>query len=345
MASESMTDLKDRILQNSTSLSNSTLEMLQNKMLQTALPTLYLFIFIVGITINSISMWILCFHAHPKSPTIIFAINLVINDMLYSVTLPFQVAYHLNGNNWPFSHVFCSIVTVLFYGNMQGSIWTMMSISIERYLKIVHPLSSKSLTTNKKALWVCVSIWTLVLLLNVPYMYTNLTVHVTQLQIVTCFDVVPRNMFPSRHHFYIYFASVASLTFFLPLTVMTACYSAIIATLVRSPPSQLRETKKQIIFLIVALLIVFLVCFLPNHVLQILHLVYSKRYQSLYVEYKLSLAFSSLNCCLDPFVYYFGSKEFRKIVEKKIFCCGMKSSLDNTTSNVSEHSVPLTQIN
>lgn len=339
-----MAYLEDGNRQNSTPLSNSTLGMLQNKMLQTALPTLYLFIFIVGIIINSISMWILCFHAHPKTPTIIFAINLVINDMLYSATLPFQVVYHLNGNNWPFGHVFCSIVTVLFYGNMYGSIWTMMSISIERYLKIVYPLSSKSLTSNKNALWVCVSIWTLVLLLNLPYMYTNLTFHVTQLQIVTCFDVIPRNMFPSRNHFYIYYTSVACLTFFLPLIVMAVCYSAIIAKLVRSPPLQLRETKKQIIFLIGVLLTVFLVCFLPNHVLQILHLIYSNRNQSLYVEYKLSLAFSSLNCCLDPFVYYSGSKEFRKIVEKKIYCCSIKNPLDNTTSNVSEHSIPLTQI-
>ncbi|XP_069493161.1 P2Y purinoceptor 8-like [Ambystoma mexicanum] len=325
------------------SLSNSTLEMLRNEKLQTVVPIIYLFIFIVSIFLNSISMWILCANARPKTPTIIFAINLVINDLLYTVTLPFQVVYHMSGNNWPFGSVFCSIVTVLFYGNMHCSIWTMMSISVERYLKIVHPLRSKSLTTNTTALVTCLSIWAFVLMIDSPYMYTNLTFHVQELKIFTCFDVLPKDMFPSRTHFYVYFGSSAALTFFLPMTVMAICYISIITRLLRSPPRQLKETKLQIICLIVALLTVFLGCFLPSNILTILHLIYSRQNRTLYVEYKFSLAFSGLNCCLDPFVYYFGSKEFRKNVEKTLFFCTMTNVLDdNNTSNMSEHSIPLT---
>ncbi|XP_030058381.1 P2Y purinoceptor 8-like [Microcaecilia unicolor] len=330
-------------IQKNSSLDNTTLEMLKNQMLQTALPALYLLILIISIPLNGISMWYLCYHARPRTPTIMFAINLAVTDLLYSITLPFQVVYHLRGNNWPFGDALCTTVTILFYGNMHCSVLTMMSISMERYLGIVHPLRSKKLTTVKTASLTCAFIWVFVLLANSPLLYTKLTFHVKDLDIITCFDVLPKDMFPTSIYFYVYFACQATVFFFLPLIVMGVCYISIISSLLHSPTLKLRETKKQTACLVMMVLIVFGVCYLPSSITQIVHVIYYSKGKSLYLIYKLFLALNSLNCCLDPFVYYFGSQEFRQGLQKTLFRCVPKGYAENTTA-MSENSMPLSGI-
>ncbi|XP_028935879.1 P2Y purinoceptor 8-like [Ornithorhynchus anatinus] len=298
-------------MSNST-LSNGTLEMLQNRMLKITLPILHLLIFAISLPLNSFCLWILSCHSRPWVPTVIFAINLAVADLLYSVMLPFQAAYHLQGNNWPFGSLLCRILTVLFYGNMECSILTMTSISIERYLGIVHPLRSQRLRTNRMAVWTCLCIWGGILLGNYPFMSNDLTFPVQELGIVTCFDILPKRMFPAPWHFALFFGFHVFLTFPLPLLVMGFCYGSVIRTLLRSSSSVSGDTRRQAVSLIVVVLVVFVLCYLPNSIITVLHLVYMQKYKSAYVEYKLSLAVNSLNACIDPFLYYFGSREFRQ---------------------------------
>ncbi|XP_065278765.1 P2Y purinoceptor 8-like [Emys orbicularis] len=322
-------------------LPNSTIEMLKNQMLQTTLPALYLFIFTISIPLNSISLWFLCRHSRPWTPTIVFSINLTITDLLYSMLLPFQVVYHLRGNDWPFGQVLCRIITVLFYANMHCSVLTMTSICLERYLGIVHPLTHRTMRPIRTALLTCVLIWIFVLLLHLPLMKTELTFQVEELQITTCFDILPKAMFPSRNHFIAYFGSQVLLCFLLPLLIMAFCYTLVIRTLLNSPPTQLREIKKQTMYLIIVLLIVFVVCYVPNIVISIIHFVYTTQNKTAYVEYKLSLALNSLNCCFDPLVYFFGSKEFRQKIQKKLCKC-MPDIFSDMVNTFSEQDVPIT---
>ncbi|XP_053560595.1 P2Y purinoceptor 8 [Bombina bombina] len=303
------------------SLTNNTLDMLQNKGLQTVLPFLYLFIFFVSVPLNVLSLWIIS-QSHPWTPTIVFFINLAITDLLYGMTLPFQVTYHLNGNNWPFGRTFCSITTFLFYGNMNCSVLIMACISMERYMGIVHPMHSHSLISVRKVFLTCFLIWLFVLIVDLPFLYTNLTYRVHELHIVTCFDILPKNMFPNQLFLCVYFACHVLVFFFIPFLIMAVCYLSIIVTLLQSHNVQTKMVKKQTIRMVIVVLTVFIVCYLPNNVLQIVHFIYRfKNNDTVYVEYKLSLALNSLNCCLDPVVYYFGSKELRQKVQNRIRYC------------------------
>ncbi|KAM4702417.1 P2Y purinoceptor 8-like [Discoglossus pictus] len=300
------------------SLPNNTLEMLQSTVLQIVLPILYIFIFSISVPLNLFSLWIIC-RSRPWTPTIIFFINLAITDLLYGITLPFQVIYHLRGNDWPFGRTFCSISTFMFYGNMNCSVLIMTSIGVERYVGIVHPLHSNSYISVRKVFLTCLLIWLIVFIVDLPFLYTKLTYNVHDLQTVTCFDVLPKDMFPSQIFFTLYFACHSLLFFFIPLLVMAICYISVIVTLLRSHTTKIENVKKQTIQMVVVVLTVFMVCYLPNNIIQIVHFIYqSKQKGTLYVEYKLSLALNSLNCCLDPVVYYFGSKEFRQKVQINI---------------------------
>lgn len=108
-----------------------------------------------------------------------------------------------------------------------------------------------------------------------------------------------------------------------------------------------RQVKRQTIRLIAVVVLCFLFCYVPTIVLQILHMVYRTRGKSLYVYYKLTLGINSLNCCFDPFIYYFASREFRQKFCSKILCVAgdqdetISSDQGNTAKGVSNRSVAL----
>ncbi|XP_053160483.1 P2Y purinoceptor 8-like [Hemicordylus capensis] len=325
------------------SVSNTTAEMLQSHVLKVALPVLFAVIFSISVPLNSISLWFLCRYSRPWTPIIVFSINLAISDLLYSMLLPFQIIYHINNNNWPFGDSLCRIITVLFYGNMHGSMLTMMSISIERYLGIVHPLRYKAIRPIRTSLLTCIVIWTLVLLPLIPLIGNTLTIRVKQLSVVTCFDVLPAEMFKTKKEFIIYFASLMLIFLLLPLLIMGFCYISIIRTLLHSSSTQHRESKKQTVYLIMVVLLLLTVCYIPHIVIAVFHYVLTFQERSVYVAYKLAVAIHGFNCCADPFVYYFGSKEFRRKIQKKLCRCVAVGFSENTPI-FSEHDMQIIPI-
>ncbi|XP_020368120.2 P2Y purinoceptor 8-like [Rhincodon typus] len=314
-------------------IEDSTIQMLNNTMMHYTLPMIYLGIFIISTPLNTISLWLLCCHMWPRTPTMIFSINLAINDLLYSLTLPFQIAYHWNRNNWLVGEALCQLVTVLFYSNTHCSILTVMWISVERYLGIVHPLHSSHLRTVKTATVLCLLSWLFVLMVHLPLMYTKLTYGVLDLQIITCFDIIPRNMFPAVYYFYLYYSAQIFLFFLVPFVVMTLCYSRIIRTLLKAPAAQIKESRKQIVYLTIVVLLAFAICYLPTQIIMIVHFVRSYQKRPIYILYKFSLTLNSLNGCFDPLLYYFASKEFRRKVQKLLPCIPM-DDCDKTSSNI-----------
>lgn len=203
-----------------------------------------------------------------------------------------------------------SFLTMVFYTNMYCSILTMMAIGIDRYLGIVKPMAFRKNRRRKSiAVVSCILMWCLVLGILYPLMTTDLTYEIPELKIITCFDVLKKNMLPSVGAWASFLFSLVFVLFFFPLCVTVFCYVSVIRKL--SSDSKTAQ-KKRAIRLAVVVLIVFVVCFAPNNILLLLHSVFRLFYgKSLYMAYKLSLCFSCLNSCLDPFIYYFASKDFR----------------------------------
>lgn len=199
---------------------------------------------------------------------------------------------------------------MVFYSNMYCSILTMMAIGIDRYLGIVKPMAFRKNRWRKSiAVFSCLLMWCLVLGVLYPLMTTDLTYDIHELKIVTCFDVLKKNMLPSVAAWASFLFSLVFVLFFFPLCVTTFCYVSVILKLSRDSKT---AQKNRAIRLAVVVLIVFVVCFAPNNILLLLHSVFRLFYdKSLYMAYKLSLCFSCLNSCLDPFIYYFASKDFR----------------------------------
>ncbi|XP_004867429.1 P2Y purinoceptor 8 [Heterocephalus glaber] len=300
---------------NMTGPDNATLQMLQmlqSSALAVVLPAAYSLVVLVSIPGNLFALWVLCRHIGPRSPSVIFMINLSVTDLLLATVLPFQIYYHCNGHHWVFGRPLCNVVTVAFYANMYGSILSMTCISVDRFLGVVHPLSSARWRRRRYAVGLCTGCWLLLLAALFPLARTDLTYAVDALGIVTCFDVLKWTMLPGLAMWAIFLFTIFVVLFLIPFLVTVACYTATITQLLRTADRHGQGQRRRSVRLAAVVLLSFVTCFAPNNFVLLVHMV-SRLFlgRSYYHVYKLTLSLSCLNNCLDPFVYYFASREFQ----------------------------------
>ncbi|XP_072513912.1 P2Y purinoceptor 8-like [Salminus brasiliensis] len=290
---------------------NATQDALVSPLMTVAVPVVYIVGFVISTPCNIIALVLLCGHTKRATPTVIYSINLCLADLLYSITLPLQVDYHLRSNNWQFGSVVCGISTAAFYCNLCCSMVTTCVIALERYCGVVHPLKTRHLRSTRKAILTCLVIWAVILAFQIPYALCSFTLKVNQLNVTTCFDVIPKYVFGGLKG-YVYFVTMYILFYLLPMVILVTCYYAVTRALRQTLDAGVHRSHKRTQVLVIVAALCFIVCYLPNMIVQPIHMVYRKRRQGIYAYYKFTLSLTSLNCCFDPFVYYFASTELRQ---------------------------------
>ncbi|RXM99843.1 N-acetylserotonin O-methyltransferase-like protein [Acipenser ruthenus] len=218
---------------NATRLDNVTLGMFTDNTASYTLSAVYIIVFCINLPGNGFSLWLLLFHTKPKTPSIIFMINLTITDLALCMFLPLQIAYLINSYDWTFGETLCSLVSVMFYSNMYCSILTMTAISVERYFGVVHPMRFDCKRT-RYALAACLAMWGIVLLIFYPLVSTDLTYRVKELNITTCFDVLKKDMLPSMGAWAAFLFTLFGILFLIPFLLTMFCYTGIILKLLKT---------------------------------------------------------------------------------------------------------------
>lgn len=296
---------------NASQMDNATLAMFDNKLASDIVSAIYVIVTLANLSGNGVSLFLLLMRTSPKTPSIIFMINLTLTDLILGTVLPFQIAYQMQGYNWTLGVSMCNMLTVVFYTNMYCSILSMTAISADRYLGIVKPMRFREMRKRKTyAIVACIFMWLLVLVILIPLERSDLTFDVKERNITTCFDVLRKTMLPGIAHWAAFLFGMFIILFLCPFIITVYCYINIICVLVRKTNSQ---QKGRAVRLACIVLFVFIFCFAPNNILLLAHTVTRLYYnKSLYMYYKLSLSLSCINSCIDPFIYYFASKEFRR---------------------------------
>ncbi len=104
-----------------------------------------------------------------KTATNIYIFNLALADALATSTLPFQSVNYLIGT-WPFGDVLCKIVMSIDYYNMFTSIFTLTTMSVDRYIAVCHPIKALDFRTPRNAKIVNVCNWILSSAIGLPVM-------------------------------------------------------------------------------------------------------------------------------------------------------------------------------
>ncbi|XP_068104975.1 proteinase-activated receptor 1-like [Hyperolius riggenbachi] len=282
-------------------------------------PSVYTVVFLVALPLNVMAVIIFLFRMKVRKPAVVYMLNLAMADILFVLVLPFNIAYRYAGNDWQFGPEMCQFVTAAFYCNMYCSILLMTSISVDRFLAVVYPMHSLSWRTTGRAWGVCIFVWLLSIASTVPLFMSEQTKYIDTLNITTCHDV--QELKHLKKFYLYYFATFIMVLFVLPLIITTVCYIGIIHSLGgKSIENSCKKTRA--LMLAIAVLCVFILCFGPSNVIFLIHYLHFGHgaNQSLYFAYILCACISSANCCLDPVIYYYGSKQCQRYLYSLVCC-------------------------
>ncbi|XP_036404981.1 lysophosphatidic acid receptor 4 [Megalops cyprinoides] len=274
----------------------------------------YTLVFIAGLILNLISLVVFCRQSKSRSHTIVYMTNLAVADLLLVCTLPMRIYYHLGFSDLP--QTLCEVLGLTLLVNMYGSIFLLTCISVDRCMAVCFPMSARVKDWRKKAVLVCLCVWILTIGASLPiYLFKKKKSNRGEHQ---CFGSAP--VYATQR---VAVATTLTIGFSVPLASILTCSWFLIRAIGRSEAVQTGAVDSQKIRrMITVSLVIFLVCFLPYHL--ILGLLYASPDRrspedaegpnfppALVSAYQYSLVLACFNAMLDPLVYYFTTETFR----------------------------------
>ena len=269
-------------------------------------PMVYTLALVVGLPGNVVALVVFSCRVASRTAFTVYISNLALADMLILCMLPFRIHYHLNGNSWVFGDILCRITGILFYANIYLSICFMTCICVDRYVATLHPHTYLRLQSPccsvvvSVALWFTVGVAMLVFILMGP-LQTNMARTGNHI----CFENFAKTEWNSRLGGY----SLLCLTFgsLLPTVIILVCYPLA----ARRISAIKTKTAQKAVRVIYAILAIMLLCFMPNHLVYLLHLLSRMEViqncsatNTIYHARRFTMALVILNTCLDPVLYY-----------------------------------------
>ncbi|KAG8135293.1 hypothetical protein E2320_008317, partial [Naja naja] len=247
----------------------------------------YLLIITASIVGNATIIWIILSHRRMRTVTNYFIVNLALSDLLMSaLNTVFNFVYACH-NVWYFGEGFCRFHNFVPVTAMFVSIYSMTAVSMERYMAIVYPFKQKLSAANTKR--IIGIIW-----------------------LVACALAFPQ-----------YHIAVILLIYVLPLTVMFVTYSAIGITLWHNDVPGDHTTmvyyqhkimaKKKFVRAMVAVVIIFAICWFPYHFYFILGSIWEEVNRQKYIQqvYLAVFLLAMSSAVYSPIIYCCLNHRFR----------------------------------
>ncbi|KAM7174216.1 LOW QUALITY PROTEIN: G-protein coupled receptor 20 [Macrochelys suwanniensis] len=273
-----------------------------------ALMAVNAIIFLVGVVLNSLALYVFCFRTKTKTTSVIYTINLIVTDLLVGFSLPIRIIMYYTAGDC----LKCSFVHIFgYFVNMYCSILFLTCICIDRYLAIVQVEASRKWRNPSCAKGICGFIWVFATVVTFSILTTAITFAPCCLAKIF---------------------AVMVCEYFFPLIIITFFTTRIMCAL--SKPSlmhQSRERRMRAVQLLTTVLVIFMICFTPFHVRQVAISINPDMPRNIsLIVYHVTVTLSSLNSCMDPIVYCFVTNNFQSTM-KNIF---RKSEPEQTSGDI-----------
>ncbi|CAL8260408.1 unnamed protein product [Arctogadus glacialis] len=290
------------------------------------IAVLYLVICVLGLAGNSLVVVAILKLDKMASATTVYIFNLALADGLFMVGLPF-VAIQNFMNRWDFGDAACKLVMVLDGINQFTSVFCLTVMSVDRYMALVDPLRFARWRTPARAKMVSAGLWLFSMVPVLP-MALNFST-----QYGLC-SLDPKMISESRWPGFLTYTFV--LGFALPFTVMTASYAALVVTLrsqrIRAgrpaaqaaAPHEGQRLERQVTKMVVAVVVVFAVCWLPFYAFNFCSLYRTDRVLYFAQGFEFVVVLSYSWSCANPILYACHSEAFRRHFAKLL--CPNKQS-------------------
>ncbi|XP_055037229.2 G protein-coupled receptor 34 like [Misgurnus anguillicaudatus] len=276
------------------------------------IPVGYIIICCMGLLCNTVTLYIFFLRRHADSSMAVYMRHLALADTLLVLCLPLRIYYH----NKEGPYYLCKVVGIFFYINMYSSILFLSLISLDRYLKIIKPVWVFRIQKTSWSQMVSYTIWVILISGTSPFFVSSNQTHPCN---KICFHFHSKGVLGG-------IINLTTVVLFLIFYMAFLCFYGKITNKIRTmslgngePKGQIR--KKWIIVKTFLVPAIFTLCFLPYHAVRIPYVLAQMNVigdigskQMFHILNESTLLLSTLNSCLDPVIYYFLSKAYRKTI-------------------------------
>ncbi|XP_076233906.1 allatostatin A receptor 1 [Calliopsis andreniformis] len=290
------------------------------KIVVVVVPIFFGMIGILGLVGNCLVVTVVAANPGMRSTTNILIINLAVADLLFVIfCIPFTATDFVLPF-WPFGNVWCKIVQYLIIVTAYASIYTLVLMSLDRYLAVVHPISSMSWRTENHAILAICIAWAMIFTISTPALVVHgefQDVDGSSSENLTACRILPQYDWP------FFQMSFFLMSYLLPLMLICFFYICMLVRLWRGPrvSAESRRGRKRVTRLVLVVVGVFAFCWCPIQVILVTKSlnVYPLTSATIMVQIA-SHILAYTNSCVNPILYAFLSDSFRKAFRKIIYC-------------------------
>ncbi|XP_042362541.1 C3a anaphylatoxin chemotactic receptor-like [Plectropomus leopardus] len=256
---------------------------------------LYTLTVVLGITGNSVVIWVAGFKLKPKV-TNVWLVNLAIADLIFCFTRIFSLTKKLFFDHWPYGIFLCKFNGFFKYANMFCSVFLLAVISLDRALCVWQPVFTKRRRTLWAARIVAVCVWSTAIIFSTPYFYYR-QVYLKNNLTKCSFDVKEKEINNSAK---LALYSIRFLCgFMLPFTVILICYILAGIGIRRTRLSG----KSRPLRILASLVVAFFLCWAPYHCLLLVKMGDSKN-AVVKIWHPVAKGVAYFNSCVNPLLYF-----------------------------------------
>lgn len=311
-------------------------------------PILFGIIIVVGLLGNIIVMLVILEDRKTDrelTPTNLLILDLSLADLSFIIfCIPFTGWDYAVGH-WVFGQFWCKCNQYLIVVCALSSIYTLVLMSVDRFLAIVYPIECMSYRTSRNTLYAIYIKWIIILLIASPTisMHGLVELPLGESDQYNCRFLVDQY---NPLHFQIAFFITSYL---FPLILIFCLYLSLLNKLWfgtkphgHRESHKMLESKKKVTWLVAGIVVVFALCWCPIQIMLILMRLKSHRITATYVAIQVfSHILGYMNSCVNPIVYAFASETFHNSFKRSSFgrffyglcCCSNRHDRDRSHSN------------
>ncbi|XP_041971012.1 RYamide receptor-like isoform X2 [Aricia agestis] len=238
---------------------------------------MYLVIFLLALIGNALVCYVVQSSPRMKTVTNYFIMNLAIGDILMTLLcIPFSFVSMLLLRYWPFGMVMCKIVNYSQAVSVFVSAYTLLAISIDRYMVIMRPLKPRLGKTAAKL--VIATVWAGAMATAAPISIVSQTERPSGWHEFCQLDICLEHWDHVEQSTQ-YTCALLVLQFGLPLSALVCTYTRIAQVVWGGrPPGEaessrdhrIRQSKRKMVKMMVTVVVVFTVSWLPLNIFIVL---------------------------------------------------------------------------
>lgn len=285
---------------------NSTCPKMPYEESRILLVAVYSTVFAIGFPANCLTSLLTFVQIRRNKAHAIYIFSLSLCDLMYLSTLPIWINYVKNMHVWTMGSIACKITGFIFFCNIYISILLLCCISLDRYWGLVYSLESRGRREQKKAItMVCVLVTVVALIYSPVFLMEEKD---------TCFETVPLDKVLASLNIARFICGFA-----IPFTILIFTNYKIFQTTRRSSSLTCHQ-KAKVKYVAIAIILIFLICFAPYHVMLIIRAIYFMLHQDcpcpfekkVYSVFTVFLCLGTANGVADPIIYVLVSENIRE---------------------------------